>query len=66
METDELCFVQAVHCVELEDGPVDVIELDDGRVLAISKDLVTLFENLDSLLDGEDEDSSENRPVIVL
>lgn len=42
---------------------VDIIELNDGRVLGVTEDAVILYANMDDLLQG---DASVKRPCIYL
>lgn len=42
---------------------LDLIELKDGRVLAISDEIVILYKNMEDVMTG---DASEERPSIIL
>lgn len=42
---------------------IDIIELNDGRVLGISDEAVILYENMEDLVSG---DASAKRPCIFL
>lgn len=67
MQVDELYYVKALHSIESDSGPVDVVELQDGRVLAIDDVSVRLFDDLQSLLDSdEDDEDDEDRATISL
>jgi hypothetical protein len=53
MQFEETAFIRNVSSLEDEEGnSVDAIELTDERVLAISGDAVTLFENMEQLQDS--------------
>ncbi len=58
MNFSDLDFVKAVETAEsASDGPVLAIELDDGRVVTISRTSVSLIDGMDALEDGDDDDA---------
>ena len=64
MELEGLAFVAAIHSITLPDGDlVDVIELGDGRVIAIDGERAVLY---DSLLAATGETPNTQRPSILL
>ncbi len=42
---------------------LDLVELKDGRVLAIGDEVVILYKNMEDLMTG---DASDERPLLVL
>jgi hypothetical protein len=66
MKISGMDFVVGVRIAEVAGNPVDVIELADERVIAIDGENITLFEDLDALLDLENDDAETERPSIQL
>jgi hypothetical protein len=66
MATQALNFIAAVETIEVDGEPVDTVTLMDGRVLVIDGETVTLFDDLDALLDREEDDEEVLRPAIPL
>jgi len=63
MKIKDAFFIGAVSPIETEDGDlIDAIELADGRVLAITGDSIVLYEDMDDLLEGGEDD----RPSLAL
>jgi hypothetical protein len=53
MQIEGLAFVTAIHSITLPDGDlVDVIELGDGRVIAIDGERAVLHDGLDTVTTG--------------
>jgi len=59
---------KSLHCIKnvttWDSGggmELDVIELEDGQILAISEDVIVLYDDIDDLESG---DSSKKRPSI--
>lgn len=63
MNSDELGFVADMSIWDSGGGlELDLITLKDGRVLAISDDVVVLYESMDDLVAGE----AKERPMLAL
>lgn len=60
----ELEYIKETSSWESGGGiTLDIVELKDGRILAISDEVVILYSDMDDLMGGE---PSETRPSIVL
>jgi hypothetical protein len=66
MDFEDTNYIKHVHIIEVDGEPIDAVELSDGRVLAIDGAQVTLFEDLESLLESGDEDDDIERPAMPL
>ena len=66
MKLPQLEFIVGVRTVKVDRDLVDVVELADERVIAIDGENITLFEDLDALLESEDDDPENERPSISL
>jgi hypothetical protein len=62
----ELHFIHATHVLDLDGTPADAIELSDGRVIVIDGETLTVFEDLESVLEPEDDGDEDERPSIPL
>jgi len=63
----ELHFIHAASSVHVDGTLADVLVLTDGRVIVIDGETLTIFEDLDSLLDPEEDDEDEHdRPSLPL
>jgi len=65
MKIEFASYVNAIDALEIEDQAVDVIELADGRVIAIDGESIRLFETLEDLVASSDSNFSD-RPGILL
>ena len=60
----ELDYIKETSSWESGGGiTLDLVELKDGRILAISDEVVILYNDMDDLMGGE---PSDTRPSIVL
>jgi hypothetical protein len=66
MDIEDANYISQFYIVEVDGEPIDAVELCDGRVIAIDGAQLTLFEDMESLLDSDDEDDDVERPTIPL
>ena len=66
MDLEDTNYIKDVHIVDVDGEPMDVIELNDGRVIAIDGERLRLFDDLQSLIDLDAEDEDVDQPMILL
>lgn len=64
MDSNPLRFIQAAYPFDLDGGPADAIELNDGRVIVIDGETLSIYEDLESALNpDEDEDGDQHLSI---